>query len=324
MDAAREVIIPVISAAGGAGKTTVTLLLAHFLSENNYGPILMMDLDPTAGLSLRLMGDSAYYQYSSDGKTLSRMFIDYQQGKSVDLFQYAAQIKAVKARFSEVEVTELLYDAYILPPGEDLMDIFTNFSTTGVGIPEALWGLLRAANISAFNTVIIDTAPFFDMRYTLAAVYGSERSLVIARPTLTDLVRTNRMIQSIDSKMRLYDPGKTHRYSILFNFNHNLLVREASTIGELGIKVLSRKGEVTKKAKPDNELKSILEKMVKTGRGSIDTIMTALSYFKDYSDESFPKYKLPMESYGSACHPISHALREFGREIRCNIDVEEM
>lgn len=211
--------MPIISAAGGTGKTTIALLLSLFLSNSNYRPILMIGLDPTADLSIRLMGDKPYYHYNSNGNTLSKMFTDYKQNQTIDISKYAIQIKEIKANplFKDLEVVEDLYDVYLLLPGGDLMDQFTNFSITGIGIPEALWGLLRNSNIDEFDSIIIDTAPFFDMRYTLAAVHGAGKSIVVARPTLTDLFRTKRMIKSINSNLRL--SGRNVDYSLLFNVN---------------------------------------------------------------------------------------------------------
>lgn len=318
----KTTVIPIISAAGGTGKTTIALLFSLFLSSYGYRPLLIIDLDPTAGLSIRLMGDDVYYHYNDKGMTLSKMFADYQDGKPVDVTKYAIQIKGIKANFSEVEVVEDLYDVYILPPGEDLIDLFTGFSTTGVGIPEALWGLLRGGGVDQFDSVIVDTAPFFDMRYTLAAVYGAQKSIVIARPTLTDLVRTKRMINSINSKLRLY--GFDHAYSLLFNVNQNLLVREAMTLVDIGISVSSRSGETTHRAKPDKKLRDVLDSIMKSVKESIDVVKASLSYYKDYSDESFPKRKLPENSYGAACLPVSLSLKSYGKQIKCPFSVEDV
>ncbi|GGP20593.1 hypothetical protein GCM10007981_09300 [Thermocladium modestius] len=317
----KATIMPIISAAGGTGKTTIALLLSLFLSNSNYRPILMIDLDPTAGLSIRLMGDKAYYYYDNNGKTLSKMFTDYKQNKTIDISQYAIQIKEAKAHFADLEVVEDLYDVYLLPPGEDLMDQFTDFSTTGIGIPEALWGLLRNSNIDKFDSIIVDTAPFFDMRYTLAAVHGSDKSIVVARPTLTDLFRTKRMINAINSNLRLY--GRNVNYSLLFNVNQSLLVKEAATLIDMRISISSKGGGTAGRAKPDMELRNALNDLVKSNRSSLNILESALSYYKDYSDESFPKKKLPGNSYGAACRPVQDALRFHGKNIKCPFDVED-
>ncbi len=58
--------ISLISAPGGVGKTTIALCLAWFLKERNK-PTLLIDVDPSLGLTLSLK-DYAVYKTELEDK----------------------------------------------------------------------------------------------------------------------------------------------------------------------------------------------------------------------------------------------------------------
>ncbi len=69
-------VIPIISAAGGVGKTTLSLMLSYVLSPH-YN-VLLIDMDPTAGLTLRMFGDLTYRRLLDERRTLMDMIRDFE------------------------------------------------------------------------------------------------------------------------------------------------------------------------------------------------------------------------------------------------------
>ncbi|KUO90870.1 MAG: hypothetical protein AT713_07170 [Caldivirga sp. JCHS_4] len=89
MDAAKgSVIIPIISAMGGVGKTTVSLMLAYKAVRDGLNT-LILDLDPTAGLTLRVFGDIGYQALLEQGKTLMNLIKQFNKGAKVNLTDHA-------------------------------------------------------------------------------------------------------------------------------------------------------------------------------------------------------------------------------------------
>jgi len=182
-------VVSFISASGGVGKTTLTILLAKWLLEKKLvSPIklLLVDLDPTAGLSLSLMDEEEYEKRLSDGQTLVNLYRDYQRGMlSRKISDYAKPVKH--------EGKEL----YVLVPGEELELVADELWRTGRPGPKFLEIMRNSGAYALYDCVIFDSAPFFDTRYTVLSVYASERYVVVLRPSLVDSRRTLRMLRRL-------------------------------------------------------------------------------------------------------------------------------
>lgn len=178
-----------ISASGGVGKTTLTILLAKWLLEKKLvSPIklLLVDLDPTAGLSLSLMDEEEYEKRLSDGQTLVNLYRDYQRGVlSRKISDYAKPAKH--------EGKEL----HVLVPGEELELVADELWRTGRPGPKFLEIMRNSGAYTLYDCVIFDSAPFFDTRYTVLSIYASERYVVVLRPSLVDTRRTLRMLKRL-------------------------------------------------------------------------------------------------------------------------------
>ncbi|MEM3969564.1 MAG: ParA family protein, partial [Thermofilum sp.] len=76
-------VVSFVSASGGVGKTTLAIFLAKWLVEKRLvSPLklLILDLDPTAGLSLSLMEEDKYDDSLTKGSTLVNLYRDYNKG----------------------------------------------------------------------------------------------------------------------------------------------------------------------------------------------------------------------------------------------------
>jgi chromosome partitioning protein len=182
-------VVSFISASGGVGKTTLTILLAKWLIENRLvSPLklLLVDLDPTAGLSLSLMDEEEYERRLSEGLTLVDLYRDHQRGlMSRKVSDYA---RPVKHEGRELQV---------LVPGEELELVADELWRTGRPGPKFLELMRNSGAYTLFDSVIFDSAPFFDTRYTVLSIYAAERYVVVLRPSLVDSRRTLRMLKRL-------------------------------------------------------------------------------------------------------------------------------
>jgi chromosome partitioning protein len=182
-------VVSFISASGGVGKTTLAILLAKWLIENRLVlplKLLLVDLDPTAGLSLSLMDEEEYERRLSEGLTLVNLYRDYQRGlMSRKVSDYA---RPVKHEGRELQV---------LVPGEELELVADELWRTGRPGPKFLELMRNSGAYTLFDSVIFDSAPFFDTRYTVLSIYAAERYVVVLRPSLVDSRRTLRMLKRL-------------------------------------------------------------------------------------------------------------------------------
>jgi chromosome partitioning protein len=185
----RAKVVSFISASGGVGKTTLAILLAKWLIENRLVlplKLLLVDLDPTAGLSLSLMDEEEYERRLSEGLTLVNLYRDYQRGlMSRKVSDYA---RPVKHEGRELQV---------LVPGEELELVADELWRTGRPGPKFLELMRNSGAYTLFDSVIFDSAPFFDTRYTVLSIYAAERYVVVLRPSLVDSRRTLRMLKRL-------------------------------------------------------------------------------------------------------------------------------
>jgi chromosome partitioning protein len=182
-------VVSFVSASGGVGKTTLAIFLAKWLVEQRYvSPLklLILDLDPTAGLSLSLMDEDKYDDSLTKGSTMVNLFRDYSKGLITrKISDYVTPVK-----HEGVELN-------ILPPGEDLEQIVEELWNTGRPGPEFREVLEKSGAYNLYDFIIIDSAPFFDVRYTVLSIYAATRYVVVLRPSIVDSRRTARMLRRL-------------------------------------------------------------------------------------------------------------------------------
>ncbi len=182
--------ISFISASGGVGKTTLSLALAVWLVKarrvNPY-EILLVDMDPTAGLSLAVMDSIAYDHVVRGRMTLEAMYEDVMKHrKNVLIDEYVSP-----AKIGDIPLL-------ILSPGENFVDVVDDAWKSGRPGPLFKRIFDRAGVYSKFRYIILDSAPFFDLRYTVLSIYLSSYYAVVLRPAIIDCKRTLRMMEKLE------------------------------------------------------------------------------------------------------------------------------
>ncbi|WP_291766858.1 ParA family protein [Caldivirga sp. UBA161] len=320
------IIIPVISASGGVGKTTLTLLMAHYLVEygENPGRILIVDTDPTAGLTLKIYGDN-YDEVNNDRRTLYHMFKDYDKGKNIDIDDYVTTPSEYNDKYNSYVNTNTLLNVKVLPPGEDDEGDLSSLITQWLGEfgrGDALFNILnKSGALSRFNYIIIDTAPFFDKRYTSIALARTDlikvnMAVIPLRPTLTDIKRTIRMNHTILRKI-----NNEIKPIFTFNFDKDMLKSEAAALREAGIEVLAKGGGSSREIRGAKSLTEVVEAV--NGLKSMGKVINvALAYMASLT--RFPERELKGEEVYTPRCVISSILSEFTSiKPECDILTEE-
>ena len=206
MSGEQLIKIAFISASGGAGKTKLSLGLAWYLFRRKYR-ILLMDLDPTAGLSLLVLNENAYLRTIESNKTLSGLLADEQKGINKSLDEYTINISLGKRD----EIISLPFN--LLIPGEDLITQITQLFSGMYRNPGERFSKIITKRIpkGKWSFIIIDSAPFFDPRYIALSISLADWLIIPLRPTLIDFVRTYRMLKILE------DDISTERILCLFN-----------------------------------------------------------------------------------------------------------
>lgn len=253
-----------ISASGGVGKTTLSVLFAAYLQHVKGVPareILLVDLDPTAGLSLLLLGDENYAKAEDEGKTLSAAYEDlFKRSRRVEPERYICEAPFKDSYFK------------VLVPGESFPRVVEELWRPG-NPGESFRRLLEELGVySSFRYVVVDSAPFFDERYTVLSLYSSDKYAVVLRPSIVDFRRTLRMIRYLAQHHSGRLGGSTGAFYSKILAVYNLVdtgTREASALAERGIR--NPEGKEEGKAKPSQEVLK-----------GIDSLSTLVGRVADY------------------------------------------
>ena len=183
--------ISFISASGGVGKTKLALLLAYYITKMKGQRVLLIDMDPTAGASFSVFEDDELERKIIERKTFSYLIKHINEGRNVDLSNYVVQAK--------------ISDAYInfLIPGDELVDVVEDFWKGGSAGPNFSEQLRSMVPKGRYNYVIIDTAPFFDPRYTTLSIYVSDYQVIPVTPNIVDMRRNIMMIEKIKNDIKM-------------------------------------------------------------------------------------------------------------------------
>jgi hypothetical protein len=170
-------ILTITSMKGGVGKTTISAMLARYAIDAAPHPVLVVDLDPQAGISSLLLGGKIR------GPTTADVLDSETRGtSSVGLFQEAVR----PSRYSD--------QILVVPSGADL----ARFAAAGnSNPPDLLARAFQGAPIPANTLVIVDTGTSPGLvRLGIPAasviVIPIMLSQQTARPTINTLVLASR------------------------------------------------------------------------------------------------------------------------------------
>ncbi|MFQ6126379.1 MAG: ParA family protein [Candidatus Heimdallarchaeota archaeon] len=208
--------IAFISAPGGVGKTTIALCLAWFLAERNKSTLLL-DLDPSLGLTLTLKDFRDYYQE-----------IEYKRCTSADLLEKALEggpsqdfeFKHFLTRAPFQGVTlEFIASSIRL---EDVMGKIWHTPTAGHSekkLKEALGYIPGNFN---YEYLLIDNIPCYGLTYALTTIHASDAYIVPLRLTINDLGRTLQMIKKLQETAAKFDLSEEQFVNKLY-FLYNMV-----------------------------------------------------------------------------------------------------
>ena len=186
-------VVSFVSAPGGVGKTTLSLVSSWLMRRDGLR-VLLVDMDPTMGLSLWIMDEDRIVSLDWKGRTLASLLEAFLRGEKVDVRDAVAEVK-----FKDVELDLVI-------PGDRLADVVESIrygTSAMLDWHEALdWCLLRSGARDAYDVVVIDTIPFYDPKYTVVAIQASDRCVVPVRPTRLCVHRTLRMLRRLPRIMK--------------------------------------------------------------------------------------------------------------------------
>lgn len=204
-------IFGIFSAPGGVGKTTLALLLGWFLRKEGKR-VLLIDMDPSSSLSLTAIRDRVLFViHERKGLTLSSIF----------------------RKVLEQNETLYLKDYLIsrpFPPNEDLeLDILVS-TLNLTRVVDSLWysqqlnrsALLRdlLENLGvrkSHDCTIIDSIPFYDRKYVIMLLEGTDKCLVPLRPSIIDVYRTEMMLNELPTLMNTDKEELISKIGLVFN-----------------------------------------------------------------------------------------------------------
>jgi len=214
--------IALVSAPGGAGKTTLAICLATCLKVDGYN-VAIVDMDPSGGLSLYLLGCERYDELEREKKTVADMFREvFFEEKKPDLENY---IQKVKLGNNVID---------LVSSGDRLSDVLGNiwFGGRFVNPGASLYRVLKESGLlDAYDVLLVDTIPFYEYRYTALAIAACDRYIVPTTPTRLDMERTVRMLRKLaplSSDLRLGRGEFYSRFGVAFN-----KVRRGTKEGEM-------------------------------------------------------------------------------------------
>jgi chromosome partitioning protein len=196
-------VLAFLSASGGVGKTTVALHLAHrFLGEGRR--VLLVDLDPSAGLTAALLGERGAAELEEERRTVGDALLRFMRGEVVDLGDYVVPAKLGAFRVD------------VVPSGDSLSDAMGLAWFSGSRpSPERLLGqFLERSGVSRWDVVLLDTLPFYERRYTLSAFYAADKVIVVTHPYGAEPVRVRRMYGKL---MEVVESGIDIKARVLIN-----------------------------------------------------------------------------------------------------------
>lgn len=206
----KNKIISFISAPGGVGKTSIALLLSWFLKEHGKSNLLI-DLDPSLGLTLNLTEIQDYYNDMELQKRTSADLLKAVNRKTIANKDYSDFIS--RSRFKDVNLNYIASSIRL----EDVMGEIWYGSS--LGRSKKLKESLEIIPADVYKYIIIDVIPCYGLKYALLNLIASDICFVPLRLTLNDLGRTIMMMRELEKKASGELEKEEYQKKLIFVFN---------------------------------------------------------------------------------------------------------
>ncbi|MFB6490566.1 MAG: ParA family protein [Thermoproteus sp. AZ2] len=177
-----------LSASGGVGKTTLALHVAYkFLLEGK--DVLLIDVDPSAGLSTALLGEAKVEELGTKRRTLGDALEEFLKGERVEPGKYVERVAISNEKCGDRSLD-------LIPSGDALSDAMglAWFSGSRPSPENLLKDFLEKSGVSGrYEVVILDTIPFYERRYTLTALQAADKAIAVTHPYGVEPARSRRM-----------------------------------------------------------------------------------------------------------------------------------
>lgn len=195
-----------LSASGGVGKTTLALHIAYrFLLEGN--DVLLIDVDPSAGLSTALLGEARVEELGNKRRTLGDALEEFLKGEAVELSKYVERVTISSDKCGDRSLD-------LIPSGDALSDAMglAWFSGNRPSPENLLKNFLeKSGALERYEVVVLDTIPFYERRYTLTALQAADKAIAVTHPYGVEPARSRRMFlklreiygEALDMKIRV-------------------------------------------------------------------------------------------------------------------------
>lgn len=193
-------VISLINMKGGVGKTTLTINIAHFLSERGNKKVLIIDIDPQFNSTQCLFSGEEYVEHiKKDKDTIVSIFDDAVKTNVSSV----EGIKEEKARLlSDINPVAINENLHILPGN---LELFKLNMASGSGRENRLKQYLKRINKKEkYDYVLIDTPPTPSVWMT-SALIASDYYLIPVKPDPMSFVGIDLLENIISSKRDAFD-----------------------------------------------------------------------------------------------------------------------
>ena len=180
-------VVSVINYKGGVGKTTLTANLGAELATRGRR-VLLIDLDPQASLTFSLYPASEWEAELAPDKTVLHWFRAFIEGRPVELHKFVVSPPVVNdvVRRNGGRLDLIASHLGLIDIDLDLAASlggarFQAMSPDFLPVYRVLAGALADPAFAAYDTVLVDCAPNFNM-VTRTALVASDHVLIPARP----------------------------------------------------------------------------------------------------------------------------------------------
>lgn len=215
------VVVGLMSAPGGVGKTTMAALFGWLFRESGKR-VLMIDMDPSVSLSLLLIrNDFELMDYEEKERSLTGIFrLKFEKGKRVELKDFLITKRypsendlSVDLIIPDLKFTSIIDSLWVNRPRRETM----------------LADVLEELNVrEKYDLTIVDTIPFFDRKYGILLTYAVDRMLVPLRPTLIDVYRTRSMLRELPKATALKNDDVFSKVGLIYNMVKKGTIQEGN------------------------------------------------------------------------------------------------
>lgn len=212
-------IIGFFSAAGGVGKTTISMLLGYFLKREGKR-VLMIDMDPSVCLSLYILGEERVVDLMHKGKTISHLMERTREG------DFRQEEFVTEGMIGEVYLDVIISDSRLSEVVDNIW--YGPWAKKELFLSKAL---RNSKLVDNYDFIILDTIPFYDRKYTILTVYASDKYVIPLRPTIIDTYRTKNMLAELPAIASVESKALNEKSYLLFN----MVKAKSKQVDEIGV-----------------------------------------------------------------------------------------